>query len=141
MEFMEKAVEVAKKSGADIPVGAVIVKDGIILSHAHNEKETLNDATAHAEILAIRKASELLGNWRLDECTMYVTLEPCPMCAWAIMQARISSLYFGAYDNVHGGFGSVLHLKELANSQINIKGGILEEECTGLLKDYFAGLR
>ncbi len=137
MHYMQEALNTARSSGNDIPVGAVIVKDGKIITSAHNEKEAKNDASAHAEIVAIRKASEALGNWRLDGCEMYVTLEPCPMCTWAIMQSRISTLYFGAYDNVYGGFSVLPELKKIANSPIEAKGGIMEEECTTLLKEYF----
>ena len=141
MENMRAAIEAAKRSGKDLPVGAVIVKDGKIIASAYNEKELQNDVSAHAEIVAIRKASEVLGNWRLDGCEMYVTLEPCPMCAWAIMQSRISKLYFGAYDNLYGGFSVLPDLKQIANSSLEVKGGICEEECANLLKEYFKGVR
>lgn len=137
--FMEKALEIAAQSGVDIPVGAVIVKDNKVISFAHNEKETKKDVTLHAEIVAIRKAEEALGDWRLDGCEMYVTLEPCPMCAWAAMQARIKTIYFGAYDPLYGAFSVFLDLKK--HSSIKIKGGILEEKCDNILKDYFRGLR
>lgn len=143
IEFMQLALEIAKKSGADIPVGAVIVKDGKILSKFHNEKELRNDVTAHAEILALRKAAELLSNWRLNGCDMYVTLEPCPMCAWALMQSRIENLYFGSYDTLYGGFSRTNELYSLfkSNSKFSFKGGIMEKECDILLNNYFESLR
>ena len=137
---MKRAIEEALKVKNDVPVGAIIVKDGSIISACHNLKEEIQDATAHAELLAIREASEKLGRWRLDDCDMYVTLEPCPMCAWAILQARIKTLYFGSYDTQYGGF-SVLHLDKTANSNIKIYGGIEEIECDKLLERFFKNIR
>ncbi len=139
--FMQKALEIAAKSGKDIPVGAVIVKDGEILAFCHNEKELRKDVTAHAEILAIREASEKITSWRLNGCDMYVTLEPCPMCAWAIMQSRIENLYFGSFDNLYGAFSVLDDYKGLLNSKLIIKGGIMESECDALLKNYFEMVR
>ena len=133
--FMLKALEAAKKSGGDLPVGAVIVKNGEILATQTNRREQLNDPTAHAEILALREASKKLKNWRLDGCELYVTLEPCPMCAFAIVQARIKKVYFGAYDTLYGACGSVY------NFNTDTKGSIMEEECQKLLKDYFEKIR
>lgn len=138
-EFMEKAIQKAKNSGPDIPVGAVIVKDGEILAACHNEKEKLNDATAHAEILAIREASKKLKSWRLEGCELYVTLEPCPMCAWAIMQARIKTVYFGSYDTLYGAYSVFWELTKNVSSEI--KGGILEEKCDNIIKEYFKRMR
>ena len=138
-EFMEKAIQTAKNSGPDIPVGAVIVKDGEILAACHNEKEKLNDATAHAEILAIREASKKLKSWRLEGCELYVTLEPCPMCAWAIMQARIKTVYFGSYDTLYGAYSVFRELTKNVSSEI--KGGILEEKCDNIIKEYFKRMR
>ncbi len=138
-EFMEKAIQKAKNSGPDIPVGAVIVKDGEILAACHNEKEKLNDATAHAEILAIREASKKLKSWRLEGCELYVTLEPCPMCAWAIMQARIKTVYFGSYDTLYGAYSVFRELTKNVSSEI--KGGILEEKCDNIIKEYFKRMR
>ena len=109
--FMKKAIELAKQVEKDVPVSAVIVKNGEIIAFAQNERELDNDVTSHAEILAIRKAEKVLNNWRLDDCEMYVTLEPCPMCAWAIIQARIKSVYFGSFDKNYGAFGSVFDLR------------------------------
>ena len=136
---MEKAIQKAKNSGTDIPVGAVIVKDGEILAACHNEKEKLNDATAHAEILAIREASKKLKSWRLEGCELYVTLEPCPMCAWAIMQARIKTVYFGSYDTLYGAYSVFRELTKNVSSEI--KGGILEEKCDNIIKEYFKRMR
>lgn len=138
-EFMEKAIQKAKNSGPDIPVGAVIVKNGEILAACHNEKEKLNDATAHAEILAIREASKKLKSWRLEGCELYVTLEPCPMCAWAIMQARIKTVYFGSYDTLYGAYSVFRELTKNVSSEI--KGGILEEKCDNIIKEYFKRMR
>ena len=140
MDFMDFAIEQAKKSGCDIPVGAVIVKDGEILASACNMREKDNDITSHAEILAIRQVEKFLSNWRLDGCEIYVTLEPCPMCGWAILQSRIKCVYFGTYDDNYGAF-SKLKLQDIANHKPNIYGGIKEEDCTRLLEEYFKTLR
>lgn len=138
---MKRAIEYALRSGAEIPVGAVIVKDNEVIAGAFNRKEELNDVTAHAEILAIREASEKLGRWRLDDCEMYVTLEPCPMCAWAIVNSRIKCVYFGSYDVNYGALGSAIDLRKLANSKMKVYGGIMEEECDKILNEYFKELR
>ena len=138
---MKRAIEEAKKSINEVPVGAVIVKDGEVIAFSHNRKEELQDVTAHAEILAIRVAQDRLGSFRLKDCEMYVTLEPCPMCAWAILQCGISKLYFGSYNTQYGAFGTVIDLPKLANSKIKIFGGIKEEECDELLTMFFKGLR
>lgn len=140
-EFMQEAINIANGSGADVPVGALIVKDGKIIASACNKKEKKNDSTAHAEILAIRQAGEALGNWRLDECELYVTLEPCPMCAWAILQSRIKTVYFGSFDTQYGALGSVLDLRKQANSKLNIYGGILEKECDNIIEDFWCNCR
>ena len=137
---MINAIEEAKKVTSDIPVGAVIKSGDKIVASCHNLKEELHDVTAHAEILAIKEAEQKLGRWRLDDCDMYVTLEPCPMCAWAILQSRIKNLYFGSYDRQYGGF-SVYRLQSKTNSSINIYGGIMEEECDKLLKEFFEKIR
>ena len=138
---MKRAVELAKKAVGEIPVGALIIKDGEVIAETFNQKETTQDVTAHAEILAIREAEQKLGRWRLDDCEMYVTLEPCPMCAWAIVSARIKAVYFGSYDKNYGALGSVLDVRKLANSKMKVYGGIMEEECDRILKDYFKELR
>ncbi len=138
---MKRAIEIAKQADGEIPVGAIIVKDDEIIASAFNRKEELNDVTAHAEILAIREASRKLNRWRLDDCEMYVTLEPCPMCAWAIISSRIKTVYFGSYDLNYGALGSAIDIKELANSKLKVYGGILEQECDILLNEYFKTLR
>ncbi len=141
MDYMDYAIIEAEKSNGDIPVGAVIVKDGKIISRACNTREKDNDITSHAEIIAIRKASKILNNWRLDGCELYVTLEPCPMCGWAIVQSRLKAVYFGSYDLNYGSFGSKIDLRALANSKQKVFGGIKEEECDKLLADFFQSIR
>lgn len=138
---MERALKAAADASGEIAVGAVIIKDKQIIASACNKKESLNDVTAHAEILALREASEKLGRWRLDDCEMYVTLEPCPMCAWAIVQSRIKTVYFGSYDTNYGALGSVIDVRKLANSKLKVYGGIMEKECDELLKKCFDNIR
>ena len=140
-KYMQIALEEALKSGEDIPVGAVIVKDDKILARAHNTREKDNDITSHAEIIAIREVEKLLNNWRLDGCELYVTLEPCPMCAWAILQSRISKVYFGSYDTNYGAFYSKFDLRKLSNTKIQVYGGIMENECDTVLKNFFSKIR
>ena len=137
---MKRAIGEALKVKDDVPVGAIILKEGKIIARAHNLKEENQDVTAHAEILAIKEAEEKMNSWRLDDCEMYVTLEPCPMCGWAIMQTRIKTLYFGSYDLQYGAF-SKLELNKIANSPIKIYGGINELECDKLLEDFFKRIR
>ena len=139
--YMQKALQIAQLSGNDISVGAVIVKDNKIIAARHNEKESLNDVTAHAEILAIREAEATINNWRLDGCDLYVTLEPCPMCMWAILQSRISNVYFGSYDYVYGAISTLPQMLNNYKSKLNIKGGIMEKECNELLQNYFNEMR
>lgn len=139
--YMQKALQIAQLSGNDISVGAVIVKDNKIIAARHNEKESLNDVTAHAEILAIRDAEVTINNWRLDGCDLYVTLEPCPMCMWAILQSRISNVYFGSYDYVYGAISTLPQMLNNYKSKLNIKGGIMEKECNELLQNYFNEMR
>ncbi len=138
---MQRAIEAAHLAKDEIPVGAVIVKDNEVIASACNKKECENDVTAHAEILALRQAASRLGRWRLEDCVMYVTLEPCPMCAWAILQSRLKAVYFGAYDPNYGALGSVIDLRCQANSKMKVYGGILEEKCKQLLDDYFKNIR
>lgn len=138
---MQKALEIAQLSGEDIPVGAVLVKDDEILACYHNEKEQHNDVTAHAEMLALKEASKKLNTWRLNGCDLYVTLEPCPMCAWAILNARIDNLYFGSYDSLYGAFTTMPELIKKCNASLNFKGGIMEKECDALLSQYFKKMR
>lgn len=138
---MKRALELAKMCDKDVPVGAIIVKNGEVIAQAYNQKEVLQDVTAHAEILVIRQAQEILGSFRLKDCELYVTLEPCPMCAWAILQSGISTVYFGSYNRQYGGFGSVVDLPKLANSKMKIFGGIMETECDKLLENFFKEIR
>ena len=138
---MKRALELAKKCVKDVPVGAIILKNGEIIAGTFNQKEIHQDVTAHAEILAIQEAQKKLGSFRLKDCEMFVTLEPCPMCAWAILQSGISTVYFGSYNRQYGGFGSVINLPKIANSKTKIFGGILEDECDKLLEDFFREIR
>ena len=142
---MKEALKEAQKAynKLEIPVGAVIVKDGKIISKAHNIKEEKQDTTKHAEIIAIQKASKKLETWRLNDCEMYVTLEPCSMCAGAIIQSRIKKVYIGTMDEKTGACGSVLNLfKDFKfNHTVELETGILQEDCEKLLKDFFKTLR
>lgn len=143
--FMREAIKEAHAAAevGEVPVGAVVVKDGKIIARGHNRKETLHDPTAHGEILAIRGAAEVLGNWRLSDCTLYVNLEPCPMCAGAILQARIKEVVFGAWDIKWGGVGSCIDVlgHGLFNHRVSVIGGIMEKECGMLLSSFFANRR
>jgi tRNA(adenine34) deaminase len=139
--FMGEALKEAQKAFDmdEVPVGAVIVKDGSIIARAHNTREMSQDATAHAEILAIRKACKVVGSWRLVGCSLYVTLEPCPMCAGAIILARLDRVVFGAWDPKAGAAGSVVNLFEVErfNHHPEVISGVLAEECGALLKVFF----
>lgn len=143
VKFMRAALKEAKKAEAidETPVGAVIVKDGRIIARGYNMRETKKNALMHAEIIAINKASKKLGGWRLPECDIYVTLEPCPMCAGAIIQARIENVYFGAYDPKSGCLGSVCDLSKALPHKVEYQGGILKIECEEILKKFFKKLR
>jgi tRNA(adenine34) deaminase len=143
---MQQAISHAQevKSSGDVPVGALIVNEaGEILSLGKNEREKDNDPTAHAEIVAIRKTSERIGSWRLDDLTLIVTLEPCVMCAGAILQSRIKRLVFGAFDQKAGAVGSSLDvIRDVrALSKVEVVSGVLEKECARLLTDFFATKR
>lgn len=144
-KFMKIALKEAKKAydKEEIPVGAVIVKDGKVVAKAHNLKELKNDTTKHAEILAIQKASKKLDSWRLQDCEMYVTLEPCSMCAGALIQSRIKKVYIGTMDYKTGACGSVLNLLNdyKFNHYVEIETGILADDCEKILKDFFKELR
>ena len=144
-KFMKEALKEARKaySKLEVPVGAVIVKNGEIIARAHNLKETKTDTTKHAEILAIQKASKKLKSWRLLDCEMYVTLEPCSMCAGAIINSRIKKLYIGAQDEKTGAAGSVLNLFEdfTFNHKVEVEKNILKDECEQILKRFFKELR
>ena len=143
--FMKEALKEAKKAyeKLEVPVGAVIVKDGKIIARAHNLKETKYDTTKHAEILAIQKASKKLKSWRLTDCEMYITLEPCSMCAGALINSRIKKIYIGALDNKTGAAGSVLNLFEnyTVNHKVEVEKGIMVEQYETILKDFFKMLR
>jgi len=144
-KFMREALKEAKKAydKLEVPVGCVIVKDNKIVARAHNLKETKMDTTKHAEMLAIQKASKKLESWRLLDCDMYVTLEPCSMCAGAIINSRIRKIYIGALDEKTGAAGSVLNLFEdyKFNHHVEVETGILKEKCEKILKDFFRELR
>jgi tRNA(adenine34) deaminase len=144
-KFMKEALKEAKKAynKEEIPVGAVIVKDNKIIARAYNVKEEKNDTTKHAEILAIQKASKKLNSWRLTDCDMYVTLEPCSMCAGALIQARIRKVYIGTMDEKTGACGSVLNLLEdyKFNHTVQIEKNIMKEQCENILKEFFKYLR
>lgn len=143
--FMKEALKEAKKAydKLEVPVGAVIVKDGKIIARAHNLKETKYDTTKHAEILAIQKASKKLNSWRLIDCEMYVTLEPCSMCAGALINSRIKKVYIGASDQKTGAVGSVYNLLEdyTFNHKVKYEKGVLQDECESILKEFFRKLR
>ena len=127
----------------EVPIGAVVVHHGQAIAVAHNEREQKNDPTAHAEVLAIQRAAEVLGSWRLTEASLYVTLEPCPMCAGAIMQSRIKQLVYGAMDLKGGATGSVMNVLDytLWNHRVDVVAGVLEDECSDILKLFFKKLR
>ena len=145
IKFMKEALKEAQKAydKKEIPVGAVIVKDNKIIARAHNVKEEKNDTTKHAELIAIQKASKKLNAWRLTGCEMYVTLEPCSMCAGALIQSRISKVYIGTMDYKTGACGSVLNLlKDYEfNHKVEMEKDILQEDCEKILKDFFKELR
>ncbi|WP_018659730.1 tRNA adenosine(34) deaminase TadA [Allofustis seminis] len=143
--FMREAIKEAKKARdiGEVPIGAVIVKDGTIIGRGFNQRETQHQATSHAEIQAIQEANRHLGNWRLENCQLYVTLEPCPMCSGAIIMSRIPEVYFGASDPKGGTAGTLMNLlqEERFNHQSFVESGILEEECAALLTHFFKCLR
>lgn len=143
-KYMKKAIKCAKVAFDDgeTPVGAVIVKDGKVISCGRNKREKKKNALCHAEIMAINKACKKLGGWRLIGCDMYVTLEPCPMCAGAIINSRIQNVYFGASDSKAGCFGSVQDFSQLPfNHKPCVTRDVLKDECSNLLCDFFAKLR
>ncbi len=143
--MMKAALELARDAMAlgEVPVGAVVVREGRILSQAHNLRETLNDPTAHAERLALTRAGRTLGTWRLEECTLYVTLEPCPMCAGAIVQSRIARLVYGASDPKAGACSSLYRLIDdpRFNHRVEFTAGVLAPECGALLSEFFQSRR
>lgn len=144
-DYMRLAIEEAKKALEieEVPIGAIVVYQGKVIGKGYNLKERDHDPTAHAEIIALREAAKNRGDWRLDACQLYVTIEPCPMCAGAIVQARIKRLVFGAFDPKAGATGSLYDLvtDKRLNHQVKVKGGILAEECRGMMKEFFKRLR
>lgn len=143
--FMKEAMKEAKKAEKkkEVPIGAILMKDGQIVARGHNKREETQKVTSHAELIAIEQANEVLGSWRLEGCTLYVTLEPCPMCAGAIVQARIDRVVFGAFDPKAGCAGTLMNLltEERFNHQVEVIGGILEAECGLMLSNFFKNLR
>lgn len=142
--FMKRAIELAKLSAleGEVPVGAVIVRDNEIVGEGRNRRESGKNALYHAELEAIYNACKNLGGWRLWQCDLYVTLEPCPMCAGAIINARVKRVYFGAFDKKAGSFGSIADFNSIPyNHKPKIISGIMEEECSKLLTDFFKNLR
>ena len=138
--FMKEAIEAARASVEldEVPVGAVVVKNGEIIAVASNRRETFGDATAHAETEAIRAACKKLGRWRLSDCTLYVTLEPCPMCAGAILNAKLGKVVFGAKDPRGGALGSLIDLRSYPfYHKPTVESGVCEEECRELLREFF----
>ena len=138
---MLNAILESKKCKIDVPVGCVIKHNGNIIASSHNLREELNDVTSHAELLAIKQAQDSLKTSRLIDCEMYVTLEPCPMCAWAIIQSGIKTVYFGSYNKQYGALGSAIDLPKLANSKIKIYGGIEEDKCNNILEEFWELVR
>ena len=144
-KFMRMALREAEKAfdEKEIPIGCVIVKDGVVIGKGHNQIEMLKDATAHAEILSIGTAANSLENWRLDGCTLYVTLEPCPMCAGAILNSRVSRVVYGSPDTRFGGCGTTVDVisNNALKREVEVVGGLLADECLGILKAFFQKMR
>jgi tRNA(adenine34) deaminase len=143
-KYMKMALKEARKAlkKNEVPIGAVIVRDNKVIAKAHNLREKNNLATSHAEILVIQKANKKLKSWRLDSCTLYVTIEPCPMCAGAIIQSRIKNVVYGARDLKAGAHASVLNLFELPfNHKVSVEFGVMEEESADIIKQFFKKLR
>lgn len=143
-QYMREALKLARLAGeqGEVPVGAVVVKNGRIIGEGYNLREREKNALAHAEVVAIHRACEALGGWRLSGCDLYVTLEPCPMCAGAVINSRVRRVFFGARDARAGSCGSLVNLFELSyNHRPEYEGGVLAEECGALLKEFFGRLR
>ncbi len=144
-KYMGQALKLAEKAATldEVPIGCIIVHDGKVIARGYNRRNTDKSTLAHAEVAAIRKASRKLSDWRLEECTMYVTLEPCQMCAGAIVQARIPRVVIGAMNPKAGCAGSIINLLEMKefNHRVDVTRGVLEEECSQILKKFFDGLR
>lgn len=145
IRFMKEAIKQAKKAYAieEVPIGCVIVHKDKIIARGYNKRNTKKNTLAHAEIIAIEKACKKLGDWRVEECTMYITLEPCPMCAGAIVQARIPRVVIGTRNKKAGCAGSVLNLLQVQefNHQVDLTEGVLQEECSQMMKDFFRKMR
>lgn len=143
--YMREAIKQAKKAYAlkEVPIGCVIVRDGKVIARGYNRRNTDKNTLSHAELNAIRRASRQTGDWRLDDCTMYVTLEPCQMCSGAIVQARIRKVVIGCMNPKAGCAGSILNLLQVEqfNHQVEIESGVLEEECSTMMKEFFKSLR
>ena len=139
--FMRDALRQAEKAYAvgEVPVGAIVVRDGKIIARAHNQVELLKDATAHAEMLALTQAEAAVGDWRLTDCDLYVTKEPCPMCAGALVHTRIRRIVFGCADPVAGAAGSVVNLLQMPgfNHRCDVSFGLLQDECAAILQNFF----
>lgn len=144
-KYMKEAIKEAKKAGKlmEVPIGCVIVRDGKVIARGYNRRNTDKNSIAHAEITAIKKASKKCGDWRLEDCTMYVTLEPCQMCAGAIVQARMKRVVIGAMNPKAGCAGSVINILQMKgfNHMVEIEKGVLEEECSSMLTSFFKELR
>ena len=145
IRFMKEAIKQAKKAYAieEVPIGCVIVHKDKIIARGYNKRNTKKNTLAHAEMIAIEKACKKLGDWRVEECTMYITLEPCPMCAGAIVQARIPRVVIGTRNKKAGCAGSVLNLLQVQefNHQVDLTEGVLQEECSQMMKDFFREMR
>lgn len=145
IRFMKEAIKQAKKAYAieEVPIGCVIVHEDKIIARGYNKRNTKKNTLAHAEMIAIEKACKKLGDWRVEDCTMYITLEPCPMCAGAIVQARIPRVVIGTRNKKAGCAGSVLNLLQVQefNHQVELTEGVLQEECSRLMKDFFREMR
>ena len=143
--FMREALKEARKAydQEEVPIGAVVVLNGEIIGRGHNLREKEQDATLHAEIKAIRQANQHLGSWRLEDCELFVTLEPCPMCSGAMILARMKKVIFGAFDPKAGTAGTFMNLLQDSrfNHQVEVEQGVLEEECQEILRSFFKGLR
>lgn len=143
-KYMRMALKLAKKAAkkGEVPIGAIIVRDGKVIAKAYNLREKTKSSLAHAEVLAIKEANKKLKSWRLDSCVMYVTIEPCPMCAGAIIQSRIKTLVYGAKDSKAGCHNSMVNLFDMKfNHHVNVESGILEEDCSKIMKSFFKKLR
>jgi tRNA(adenine34) deaminase len=145
IKFMQAAIDEANKAAdiGEVPIGAVVVYEGEIIGRGHNLRETSQNATTHAEMIAIQEANKNRDSWRLMDADLYVTLEPCPMCSGAMIQSRVRHVYFGAYDQKGGTAGTLMNLLQDSrfNHQVGVTGGLMHDECQKLLQDFFAALR